>query len=86
VYVRFATDWDATTLTPQDALALAQTWQLGGMSRRTYVWNLEEGHLLPPDTTVDEEIALIEMESAQRGMGLGGETAQPEDEEEDEEG
>jgi hypothetical protein len=84
VYVRFATDWDATTLTPQDALALAQTWQLGGMSRRTYVWNLEEGHLLPPDTTVDEEIALIEMESAQRGMGLGGETAQPDEDDEDE--
>jgi hypothetical protein len=67
VSVELDTDWDETTLAPAEALALAQTWQLGGMSKRTYVWNLEEGHRLPPDTTLEQEIALIEMEQALAG-------------------
>ncbi len=77
VRVTLNTDFEETILTPQDALALCQTWQLGGMSRRTYAWNLDNGGLLPPDTTPEQEAELIEMETMQRGMGTMPETAEP---------
>lgn len=69
VKVTLNTKFEQEILSPQDALAMAQTWQLGGMSKRSYVWNLKNGNRLPPDTTVEEELAMIEMEAAQRGMG-----------------
>jgi hypothetical protein len=80
VNVTLNTKFEEAILSPQDALALCQTWQSGGMSRRTYTWNLGNGGMLPPDTTPEQEAELIEMEAAQRGLGVMEETTEDEEE------
>lgn len=47
-------------LSPQMLVALMQTWQSGGMSKESFVYNLKRGELLHPDRTVEEEINLID--------------------------
>lgn len=68
VSVELNTEFEEQVLTPTDAKALAEMWLSGGMSKRSYAWNLQQGKRLPPDTTIEQEIAMIEVESAQRGM------------------
>lgn len=54
-----------STITPQDAVALMNVWQNGGMSWQTYYDNLQRGGIASPERDAAEEYALID--------GLGGE-------------
>ncbi len=42
-------------LDPQALLALLQTWQSGGMSLNSFLYQLEKGELLPPKVTAEDE-------------------------------
>lgn len=56
-------DFFAMAMEPQLLTALMQTWQAGGMTKETFVWNLKRGEFLPEDRTVDDEIAKLETET-----------------------
>lgn len=56
------TDFSSRRLDPQELLALFQTYQGGGMSFDTFMFNLEAGEMLPPGRTAEEEQGLIDSE------------------------
>ena len=47
-------------LGPQDITAIAMAWQSGLISQESALWNFKQGHRLPSDISVDEEIARID--------------------------
>lgn len=47
-------------LDPQALLALLQTWQSGGMSLNSFLYQLEKGELLPPKVTAEDEESRID--------------------------
>lgn len=47
-------------LDPQALLALLQTWQSGGMSLNSFLYQLEKGELLPPKVTAEDEEGRID--------------------------
>lgn len=47
-------------LDPQALLALLQTWQSGGMSLNSFLYQLEKGELLPPKVSAEEEAGRID--------------------------
>lgn len=60
------TDFSTTRLSPQELQALMQLWQGGGISKQTLFWNLQQGEIVPDDTTYEDEQSLIEMEQPAR--------------------
>lgn len=54
-----ATDFMPETLDAQMVTTLVSTYQQGGMSLETLLWNFKQGELLPPDVTPDDEIGKI---------------------------
>ncbi|MDD4931642.1 MAG: DUF4055 domain-containing protein [Candidatus Colwellbacteria bacterium] len=50
-------------LTPQEITALLQAVQAGQISQDTFLYNLQNGEVLPPDRTIDEEKKIIESEA-----------------------
>lgn len=50
-------------LTPQEITALLQAVQSGQISQDTFLYNLQNGEVLPPDRTIDEEKKMIESEA-----------------------
>lgn len=55
VVVKLSTDFVDSKLSPQDLSALLQTYQGGGMSLDTFLWNLQQGERLPSSQTVEDE-------------------------------
>lgn len=53
-------DFVAIRMGPQELVGLMQARQAGEMSQQTFLWNLERGELLPPGTSIEDEIAKIE--------------------------
>ena len=47
-------------LDPQALLALLQTWQSGGMSLNSFLYQLEKGELLPPKVSAEDEEGRID--------------------------
>jgi len=47
-------------LDPQALTALLQTWQSGGMSLNSFLYQLQKGELLPPNITAEDEEGRIE--------------------------
>jgi hypothetical protein len=60
VSVSLNTDFFDAKLTSDQATAIVSLYQNGLMSQRSAVWNLQQGEVLPPDTTVEAEIDAIE--------------------------
>ncbi len=48
-------DFVSDRLAPQQITALLQALQSGAISLDTFLWNLQQGEILAPDTTVEEE-------------------------------
>jgi len=48
---------------PQLLTALMQAWQAGGISKETFLWNLQKGEMLPEDRTIEDEMAKLETET-----------------------
>lgn len=45
-----------------DAQALVAMWQSQAISRETLFWNMQNGEIIPPGRTLEEELALIDKE------------------------
>lgn len=63
VSVSLNTDFMDERLDPQTITALLQALQSGALTKRTWLYNLERGELLPPETDLDEEIDVLDVES-----------------------
>ena len=57
-----ATDYE-TRPAPELQQALVLTWQAGLMSKRSVLYNFQQGELLPPGRSVEAEVALIDAEA-----------------------
>ena len=55
-------EWDEQVIAADVIAALTNARTAGLISRETYLFNLKKAELLPPDTTVEEEVARLEME------------------------
>ncbi len=55
-------DWDEGDIDATLLAALTAARNAGQISRETYLWNLQRGELMPPDWTVEQEIASMEAE------------------------
>lgn len=63
VSVKINRDFIDTMLDAPSLTALLSTWQAGGISLDTFLWNLKQGELLPPDTEIEDERARIESQN-----------------------
>ncbi len=57
--VTMNTDFIETKITPQEITALLQTLLAGKISLDTFLYNLKEGEMFPPDREIDDEKKLI---------------------------
>ncbi len=57
-------------LGPQEITSIVAAWQSGLISQESALWNFKQGHRLPNDISVDEEIA----KTVNSELGLTGET------------
>jgi hypothetical protein len=57
---RLNTDFMPLRLTPQDLTALVGAWQSGGISKQTFFYNLQQGELVAPGKTFEDEEGEIE--------------------------
>ena len=71
------TDFVSARLSSQDLQALTLAWQQGGISQETYLWNLRQGEILPPDIDPEDEIRRIETTPPAR-LPFGDESIQDE--------
>ena len=62
-------DFIDVKLDPQSLVALLQTWQSGGMSLDSFLYQLEKGELLPPDISAEEEAGRIETTGTDFDLG-----------------
>ena len=62
VVYKFNTDFVAAKLDPQLLIALMGARQSGEISQKTFLYNLQQGELLRPDVTIEEELDEIEIE------------------------
>jgi len=53
-------DFIDVNLDPASLLALLKTWQSGGMSQDSFLYQLKKGELLPPDVSPEQEADRIE--------------------------
>jgi hypothetical protein len=60
VAIEMNVDFIKDKMSPQLLTALVQSYQSGGMSLQTFVYNMEAGEMLSPDTTAEEEMDRIE--------------------------
>lgn len=65
-------------LEPQQVEALMALWQGGGISRETLYHNLERAEITRPGVGYDEELALIEAEAPDIGLGENGDNRERE--------
>lgn len=66
IMMQLNTDLATARLKPQDLQALMLAWQQGGISKETLLWNLQQGEVLPPGLTIEDEIRRIEIEAPAR--------------------
>ena len=53
-------DFVSTRLGPQEVTSLVQAVQSGHLSVETFIWNLQQGEILQPGRTIEEEIEALE--------------------------
>jgi hypothetical protein len=63
ITVELNTDFVDVKLTPQEVTALMQTWQSGGVSHETFLWNLQRGEMLPPNISIEDERSRVEVQT-----------------------
>uniref|UniRef100_UPI002FE26073 DUF4055 domain-containing protein n=1 Tax=Methylobacillus sp. TaxID=56818 RepID=UPI002FE26073 len=68
--VTLNTDFIEIGMTGPELTALVGAWQSGAISRETMFWNLQQGEMIPPGVTSDEEKEKIELDTP--GMNTGG--------------
>ena len=66
VSVTFNTDYDVSTMNPQQLTALVSLWQNGGIAKSDLFRNLKEGEILEADRNLDDMNAEIDEEQQAR--------------------
>lgn len=56
-------DFVSAKLTAEEITSLMSAWQQGGISQATFLYNLKQGEVLPPDRTIEDEVDLIDTTS-----------------------
>lgn len=56
-------EWDEVAVGADVIAALANARTAGLISAETYLWNMQRADILPPDVTIEEEVARLEMEA-----------------------
>ena len=56
-------EWDEAAVGADVIAALTNARTAGLISRETYLWNMQRADILPPDVTIEEEVARLEMEA-----------------------
>lgn len=59
VSVELNTDFESNVLPARDLIALVWAWQKGALSRDALHYRFDRGDILPPNRTLEEELALI---------------------------
>lgn len=72
VTVELNMDFQLVRLAPEELTALLQTWQAGGISKETFLFNLKRGQVLAEDRTIEDEMAKLETETP---PGMNGDPA-----------
>ena len=54
-YIAINTDFIPSQLKGTDLTALISSWQSGAISKETMFYNLQQGEIIPENTTFDEE-------------------------------
>lgn len=62
-----STDYTVTRMTAGDLSALMALWQSGGISRQTLYWNLQQGELIAPGKTLEDELDEIQADGPAPG-------------------
>jgi hypothetical protein len=62
----------SSTLGFQEINSLFAAYQGGGISQDTFLWNLQEANMLPDDTTIEDEKALIDAQGAREFGTMAG--------------
>jgi len=57
------TDFVSTRMSPQELKEITAAFMGGNMSQDTYLYNLQQGEIIPPDVDLEEEKERIEMEA-----------------------
>lgn len=70
-------DFVAQMLDPQQITALLQSWQSGGISLDTFLYNLQVGEVLPADVTIEDEKLRIEASTPFQNEGPVDEFGNP---------
>jgi hypothetical protein len=56
-------DYTVSRLDPAALMQLVAAWQAGAISKQSLFHNLQQGEIIPPDRTFDEEMEMIEIEA-----------------------
>ncbi len=62
VKVILNTDFVDTKINAQDMTSLMGAWQSGAISHDTFLFNMKKGEILPPETTIEDEKSLIDVQ------------------------
>ena len=62
IKVTLNTDFVDTKIDSTDMTSLMGAWQSGGISHETFLWNMKRGEILPPDTSIEDEKSLIDVD------------------------
>lgn len=62
VTIEMNTDLLDSTIDPQTLTALLASWQAGGISHETYLYNVKQGELMADDVSVEDELGRIDDE------------------------
>lgn len=71
VEVELNKEWVSSKLSPPEIQVLLQALQAGEISQETFLYNLMEGEILPPGTTIEDEISKIELDDEKRMRAMG---------------
>ena len=75
--VKFNTDFVAARMMPNELVALTQALQSGAITEEIYMYNLEQGEMLPPGQSYVTAAQVLEMRDPFREPETDGQPGQP---------
>lgn len=72
IEIQLNTDFTSNRMPPEEITALVNSWIRGAISRETMLWNFQEGEVLKPGRTVEEEIDAITEDATILGKAADG--------------
>lgn len=70
IKVKINTDYDVSTMSPQQLTALVSLWQTGAIAKRDLFYNLKDGEILEADRNFDELNAEVDEEQQAKMLSI----------------